>query len=293
MTGVTVWLRDAALLQCTVLPVRRFAKEMYASWCEHRCGALASELLLLSLLSLLPMVLSLMALLGYANHIVGVAASAELRDWATTQVHRVIGDSPEVTKVIDSLFRNGARNTLTFGVLVTVYASSRVFTSVVGSLDVVFGCRNHRNWFTQRVAGLVLAAISMMLLPAVIVATTASQVIAKGWMNHLVGAAGYLIAVLWVAGLYHWVPKHTTTLRAQLPGAFMSVLLISVLMRFFRWYMVIFDANAVFGIIGTGVSLLWFGYFACCMFFFGAELNARRMRQDAALLSGPAEGCAE
>jgi membrane protein len=252
----------------------KVVKALYRKWCQHHGGALSSELALFSLLSMLPLLLTLTALLGYARSIVGVEATVELQNWVITQVTRVIGERPEILTVIEDLFETSASSTLTVGVIVTLYAASRVFSSMVGSLDTVFECQQHRTWIGQRIAGMVLAVISMLLLPVVVVATTASHVVATGWMNRVVGAGGYGIAVLWIAALYHWVPKHTTTLRAQIPGAAAVVAMIAALTAMFRWYLVLFDENAVFGVIGTGVSLLWYGYFACSAFFIGAEINA-------------------
>jgi len=270
-------LPDAGVWWCTVWTMKS-VKALYRSWCAHRGGALSAELALFSLLSMLPLLLSLTALLGYARSLVGVQATDSLQTWVRTQVVRVVGDRSGVLDVIDGLFETSASSTLTAGVIVTLYASSRVFSSMVGSLDVVFGCHQHRSWIGQRLAGLALALVSMMMLPLVVVATTASHIIATGWANRIVGAGGYVVAVMWVAGLYRLVPKHATTMRAQLPGALATVVMVSMLTVAFRWYLELFNGNAVFGVIGTSVSLVWFVYFASSAFFIGAEINVFRGR---------------
>jgi uncharacterized BrkB/YihY/UPF0761 family membrane protein len=67
-------------------------------------------------------------------------------------------------------------------------------------------------------------------------------------------------------------------MRAQLPGALATVVMVSMLTVAFRWYLELFNGNAVFGVIGTSVSLVWFVYFASSAFFIGAEINVFRGR---------------
>ncbi len=254
----------------------KFAKEMYARWCEHRSGALASELLLFAILSTLPLMLTLTALLGFAEGLLGAQSSRELQDWTLAKVSTVIGAESPALEIVRDVFSSSARGTLTVSALVALYASSRAFSSMVGGLDVVYECRRHRAWLWQRVVGLVLALVSLVLAPLVVVATSAAHVVVPGPAESLVGVAGYAVWVLWVAALYRWVPKRDARFRDQLPGALTAVALTALLMRNFSWYLAVFDANAVFGVIGAVVYLLWFGYFAACAFYFGAELNSWR-----------------
>jgi membrane protein len=254
----------------------KFVKEMYHRWCEHRGGALGSELLLFSILSLLPLMLSLTALLGFAEGIIGAASATHLREWVLTKTAVVIGENSPVLEIVGDLFTSSARRTLTVSALVAVYASSRAFSSMVGGLDVIYGCQRHRAWLWQRVVGLVLTVISMVLAPVVVFATQAAHLVVASWAEPLVGVGGYVVWVLWVAALYRWVPKREARFVDQLPGAIGAVALIALLMRNFGLYPVVFSSNAVFGVIGSVVYLLWFGYFASCSFYLGAELNAWR-----------------
>lgn len=253
-----------------------FVKEMYRRWCAHRGGALASELLLFGVLSLLPLMLSLTALLGFADGIIGAVSAAHLRDWVTGKVAGVTGESSPVIEIVNDLFSSSAGRALTVSALVAVYASSRAFSAMVGGLDAIYGCQRHRAWLWQRVVGLVLAVVSMVLAPVVVFATQAAHLMVAPWAEPLVGASGYVVWVLWVAALYRWIPKREAKFVSQLPGAVGAVALTALLMKNFLWYQVVFSSNAVFGVIGSVVYLLWFGYFAACLFYLGAELNAWR-----------------
>ncbi len=253
-----------------------FAKQMYARWCAHRAGALASELLLFAILSLLPLMLSLTALLGFAEGLLGEESSRELQEWVLGKLAMVLGEGSPVADLVADLFSSSARGALTVSALVAMYASSRAFSSMVGGLDAVYECQRHRAWLWQRVAGLVLALVTIVMAPLVVLATSSAHVVVHGWAEPLVGASGYVVWVLWIAALYRWVPKRDARFIDQLPGAVLAVAMIAGLMKNFSWYLRVFDANAVFGVIGAVVYLLWFGYFACCAFYIGAELNAWR-----------------
>jgi membrane protein len=259
-----------------------FVREMYHSWCQHRGGALAAELLLFGVLSALPLLLTLTALLGSASSLIGEGAAAEFRDWVMGQTAKVVGTGSPGLAVVEQLFATSAKKAVTVGAVFALYAASRAFISLIGSLDVVYDTHAQRSWVGQRVFGVVLTIIAMLVLPGVLVALYAGRrisesLIGDGVLQAVVGVgfgcAGYLVAVVWIAALYRYVPKRRSSWAHQLPGALVCVGLIWAWTQLFRWYLVVFDANAVFGAIGAAISLMWWGYFCASSFFFGAELN--------------------
>ena len=260
----------------------KFVREMYAAWCSHRGGALAAELLLFAVLSALPLLLSLTALLGSASTLIGDRGAEEFRIWVLNQTSKVIGaDSPGLT-VVEQLFATSAKKAVTLGAVFALYAASRAFISMVGSLDVIYGTSAGRSWVGQRVLGVVLTLVSMVMLPAVLVAMYAGRrisvnLVGDGMWRGVVGAGlwclGFALAVVWLAGLFRYIPKRPGRFVQQLPGAVAAVTLIWAWTELFRWYLWIFNANAVFGALGAAISLMWWGYFCASSFFLGAELN--------------------
>jgi membrane protein len=265
-----------------VAKLRQFVVEMYRSWCSHRGGALAAELLLFGVLSALPLLLTLAALLGSLESLIGASAATQFQDWVLSQVGSVVGGESQVVDVVAGLFESSARKTVTVGLVIAVYSASRAFISMVGSLDVVYGTTQTRSWVGQRMTGIGLTVLALIVVPMVLVALYGGGRIAEGLVEGViarravelgVGLAGYVLAVLGVAALYKWAPKRSASWSSQLPGAVVVLLLIAAWTSVFRWYVGGLGSNAVFGTIGAAISLLWWGYFCASSFFFGAELN--------------------
>ncbi len=267
--------------------------EMYRSWCAHRGGALAAELLLFCVLSALPLLLTLAALLGSLESLIGASAATQFQDWVLSQVGSVVGGESPVVDVVAGLFESSARRTVTIGLVIAVYSASRAFISMVGSLDVVYGAAQTRSWIGQRLAGVGLTLLALIAFPLVLVALYGGGRIAEGLVEGDVarravelgvGLAGYVLAVLWVAALYKWAPKRRASWGSQLPGAVAVLVLVAAWTWVFRWYVGGLGSNAVFGTIGAVISLLWWGYFCASSFFFGAELNEWfRMRRETSI----------
>lgn len=264
----------------------RVPRDLYHLWCSHRGGALAAELLLFGVLSALPLLLSLVALLGSIRSLIGVTAAQTLEAWTNTQVQKVLGAGTPVSEIVHDLFKAPSGRAVTLGLIVALYGASRGFTSLVGSLDVVYGSHTSRGWVNQRVTGLFLTVASSVVLTGAVLLGYASRDVAASVTSHpflqtalnqLVNLLGYAMAAGWVATLYHIAPKSRTRWRDHVPGAVLCMLLVGILTLVFRYWLVLFSTNAVFGVLSAAISLLWWGYFSCSAFFLGAELNRYRM----------------
>lgn len=269
----------------------RVVRELYARWCAHRGGALASDLLVFVILGLLPLALALAALLGAVRGIAGIEASRALEDWAQLQVTKVLGPSTPVADTVTQLFAAPSGRAVTVSLVIAVIAASRGFVSFVGSLDVIYGSSSERSWLSQRLVGLALSLLGLVAVPAAVVLTAASRSFATSitssqWQPLVrlgIGAFGYTLAVLWIATCYRLAPKRKLTWSSQLPGAALAVTLAAMLTRVFRLYVSSFTENAVFGVLGAAVSLFAWGYLASCAVILGAEVNAYRLERAGAL----------
>jgi membrane protein len=267
----------------------RVVRELYARWCSHRGGALASDLLVFVILGLLPLVLALTALLGAARRIVGIEASAALEEWVQLQAAKVLGESTPVADTIAGLFAAPSGRTVTVSLVVAVIAASRGFVSFVGSLDVIYGTSSERSWLGQRLVGFALSLLGLVAVPAAVTLTAASRsfaasITSSAWQPLVragIGGFGYALAVLWIATCYRLAPKRKLTWTSQLPGAVLAVVLAAALTRLFRLYLATFTENAVFGLLGAVVSLFAWGYVASCAVILGAEVNAYRLERRA------------
>jgi YihY family inner membrane protein len=249
--------------------------------------------LLFSILSLLPIALSLAAVLGALGSIVGDSVAADVRIFAETQLTRILGNGTPVLDVVDKLFSARSAGTLTIGVLFALYAASRGFTALVGALDVIFTDTGigpeTRGWFTRRVTGVRLTFSTMVVLPVSLVLAQAGRAIVKGlttnpFAGELLGwfasLGGYAIGAAWLAVLYRSAPKRKLPWRGHLYGATCTIVLVEILTRAFTLWLHVFNANAVFGVLGAAISLLWWGYFVSCSVLLGAEISAAHLRHQ-------------
>lgn len=256
--------------------------QLYRSWCKHRGGALAAELLLFSLLSFLPLLLSVAALVGALDGILGPDRAAIIEQDIQSRVVEWLGSSPQVLDLVDNVFSGASGTALTVGVLFSLYAASRGFVSLVGSLDVVFSSTNTRGWLAQRLVGIFLGVCSMVLLPVVVVTGFAGRWLAtrltdssaaQQVLDWAMTGASAIIATCWVTTLYHLAPRRRLRWRTHLPGALVCVGATIVVTELARRWTTQFGPNPLYGAIGVTLGIVWWAYFVCCAFYVGAEVT--------------------
>ncbi len=94
------------------------------------------------------------------------------------------------------------------------------------------------------------------------------------------------ILVLWGATIYHVAPNRRASWRAEIPGAAFATVLWLVSTVLFSVYLrtLSSDTNAVFGVIGTAITIQLWLYLLAIGLVLGAELNA-----GLAVRRGPAD----
>jgi membrane protein len=84
-----------------------------------------------------------------------------------------------------------------------------------------------------------------------------------------------IVLMAWAATVYHVGPKHRSPWRWELPGAIVATIWWLVVSMGFRSYLDLASsgANAVFGVLGGALSLLFWLYLLAMGLLIGAELN--------------------
>ena len=84
-----------------------------------------------------------------------------------------------------------------------------------------------------------------------------------------------LILVLWAATIMHVAPNRRASWRWELPGALFAALLWLLATVLFSWYVqsLSSSSNAVFGVIGTAITLQLWLFLLAIGLILGAELN--------------------
>ena len=174
--------------------------------------------------------------------------------------------------------------------LATIYTASRGFAAVVRALDVAYGHHQTRGWVGTQLIGLLLAIgtilVGSLTLAALVIGPLFGREDFVGdgflgdvltflwrWVRYPVASA---ILVGWSATIYHVAPNRRASWRGEIPGAAFSALFSLVATLLFGIYLRTLSStsNAIFGVIGTAITLQLWLYLLAIGLVLGAEVNA-------------------
>lgn len=268
----------------------RFVRELVDEWSKDRVGGLAAEIAFFALLGFFPAVIVLAAALGSADGILGAGAAADIEDWLVDQLTAILGGST-VEDTVRDLFAGTNSGALSVGAALAAYAASRGFTAVVRALDVAYDHENQRGWLSTRLVGLGLTIVTVVAAAIVLTlivigplfgegAELADRLRVAGWFEILWTwfrwPVVFLALVAWAATTYHIAPNHRSPWKYELPGAALASLWWTAVSLGFGTYLQFASggANAIFGLLGGGLSLLFWLYLMAMGLLLGAEVNS-------------------
>ena len=270
--------------------ILRFVDDLRQEWSRARVGGLSAEIAFFGLLGLFPAVLVFAGALGSLDVVIGAGAAADTEQWLLDRVVETFGRENTLGETIRELFDRSNAGLITAGIVITVYASSRGFTAVVGALDVAYGHEHRRSWVSTRVMGFVLTLFTVVVAALVAAMVVVGPLLGGGEeLAERLGAGSafttawvwfrwpvvFVVVVCWAASVYHFAPRRRTPWRTDLPGAVVGTIWWLVVSLGFRVYL---DAassgmNAVFGLLGGALSLLIWLYLLAMGLLVGAEIN--------------------
>lgn len=266
-------------------------KDLAHEWSKDRVGGLAAEIAFFALLGFFPAMVALAAALGSADAIVGDDTATEVEDWLVDQMVTVFGGDNSLESTVGDLFEGGNGSALTVGALIAVYAASRGFTAVVRALDVAYDHEHNRGWLSTRLVGLGLTFVTVIAAAVVLTAIVVGPLFGEGselaedlGLGSSVGTIWtwlrwptvVLVLIGWAASVYHVAPNHHSPWRFELPGAVIAAVWWAVVSLGFNTYLSVASsgANAIFGLLGGAISLLFWLYLMAMGLLVGAEINS-------------------
>lgn len=272
-------------------------------WSRARIGGLSAEIAFFGLLGLFPAVIVFAAALGSLDVVIGASAAADTETWLLDRVMETFGRDNTLGATVTELFDRSNAGLITVGVVITVYASSRGFTAVVGALDVTYSHEHRRSWLSTRATGFVLTLGTLVVAALVAAMVVVGPLLGGGEdIAEFLGAgaafttawvwfrwpAVFVAVVCWAASIFHFAPRRRTPWRTDLPGAAVATVWWLAVSLGFRVYLDLASSgvNAVFGLLGGALSLLIWLYLLAMGLLVGAEINSilnnRRDRRRAA-----------
>jgi len=276
------------------MTLRSFIHFLYRAWHDDRISGLAAEIGFFALLSLFPLLLVSSATLGGLGSLIGTDLAddveGQLTEWATA----LFGADGGVTGAVESLFATSSTSALTVGVIATLYTASRGFAAVVRALDVAYGHHTTRGWVGTQVIGLLLAIgtiiVGSLTMAGLVIGPLfgredifggglAGSILWFLWQFLRYPAAGAIL-IAWSAWIFHIAPNRRASWRAELPGAtFTAVFALLASLLFSIYLRTLSGSNAIFGVIGTAITLQLWLYLLAIGLVLGAEVNAAFAQQ--------------
>lgn len=278
--------------------LRRWYRPLFAAVRGHIDGhsdVLAASLAFFTVLSLAPLLVLAIAVVGT------VFGSDATRLRLFADLTTAIG--PQAAGAIDQIVQHAVRDEdrwwrVAFGILVTVWGSTRIFVRVQEALNAVWGVRatkegGWRNWLRRllrkrALSFLLVMAVGALLFGSMIaesvisVVMSAAQTLPHGvWTSRLVRASASILAItLLLLPVYRVLPDVEIGFRDVWRGALLAAVVTTIGARAMGSYFSSAAASSPGGAAGgVLVLLLWINLVSHVMLF-GARFTREWVREN-------------
>lgn len=268
------------------LLVKRTAAE---AW-QDRILGLAAEAGFWQLLSLAPLLLVVLGVIGYFSGDLPHGTTADIQAFLLRRAASFISPHAVDTLIrpaLHQILTNGHADVVSIGFVLALWSGSSAMATYVNTITIAYDLRDGRSALRSRVLALELflgaVAIGILLLPLVVLGPTAITSLAPAqWQGDVHASLTVLywpvvvlasVAVLMT--LYHLAPPVRSPWRRALPGAVLAMALWTGGSLGLRLYLdLVFDRNPVYASLSSPVAVLLFFYITALAVLLGAELNA-------------------
>ncbi|MFI7011120.1 YihY/virulence factor BrkB family protein [Streptomyces sp. NPDC050145] len=260
-------------------------KDTVNSCMEYRILGLAAEAAFFTLLSVPPLLLSLVGLLAYVDTWTGADTIAGVRDNILEASRTVLTDEgvKEIAEpILDDVIKGGRPDVISIGFLISLWSGSRAVSTFVDTVTVMYGLDGVRGIVKTRLlafllflVGIVVGSIALPLMIAGPDAVIALVPWSETVVQVLYWPVVLVLSVSFLTTLYHvsvpvrspWiedVPGALVALAMWIPGSF--------LLRLYLTNTI--EGPTIYGSLAAPVAvLLWIGVSAFAVLV-GAAVNA-------------------
>jgi len=269
----------------------RALKDLRRNMIADRASGLAAEIAFFAVLSLFPGLLIVAALLGSLDVLAGPAAAQRAEATVLDFLRNVLTDrAANLIRAVNDLFDRQRGSLVPWALLGNFWALSAGFATAIRALDLAYGVREKRPWWSVQVTALLLALGSVLMIAFLVAMMVVGPILGHGsvlaerlglgakfsfaW-DWLRGPLSFALLTLWLATIYKLGPSHRAPWTRGLPGAVIAGVLALAASLGLRGY-VNFAArlNQVFVVLGGGLSLLIWIYLLSLSLLAGGEVNA-------------------
>lgn len=258
---------------------------------RYRVTGLAAEAGFFALLSLPPLVLGLVASLGYAGNWIGADVVERLKSRLGDLAGSVLTEQAikgVILPTFDQVAEGGRLEIVSIGFLLSLWSGSRALNVYVDTVSIMYGLGGHRGIvrtralsFSMYVLTLVLGAVAFPLVlvgPGLIGQFLRARVgglPSLGWLESLYWPTVIGFSVVLLTTLYHVATPVRVPWRKDLPGAVLALVIWVVASAVLR---VIVAASvggtSIYGPLSAPIVVLIWLYLLAIAVLIGAALNA-------------------
>jgi len=262
-------------------PFQAFWAKFNNDWSWNNAAGLAFNLIL----SIFPLVIALLALIGF---FVGRLDPAAYQDLTTRQLPHLFPEITSSQKIIQPALKQLTKDSGILGIfaiVVAIFNGSRLFLFLQGCFDLIYHVRP-RSVIAQNVLSVAMVLLFVILVPIMVLAsslpavvfsllqkTPISQLPGQGLLLSVSGIVSGLIgAYVLFQVIYMVVPNQKISFRNSWRGAVVAAVLLELYLVLFPLYVTTFLGSFA-SAVGVLILLIFFYYFALILFL-GAEVNA-------------------
>lgn len=258
---------------------------------NDRVPGLAAEIAFFLLLSLVPLLLTILGTIGLLADLMGANVAGDVVDSLAELAGNVFSASTidgTIRPLLSQLVEQGRGDVVTIGFVVTIFSASRALRVVATAITIAYDLEQTRAGWQQRAIGLGLTlggvVVAVAIVPLLVLGPGGGQVVADNlpvdaglpqiWAALYWPVAG-LVATALVTTLYHLVAPWWTPWRRDLPGAALAVVLFLLGTVALRTYTATsFGEGSVYGQFVVPLAAMLWLWISAIALLVGAELNA-------------------
>ncbi|MFD5393647.1 YihY/virulence factor BrkB family protein [Streptomyces sp. NPDC127097] len=260
-------------------------KDTVNSCMKYRVTGLAAEAAFWSLLSLPPLILGLLGVLGYTDAWIGHDTINSVRQRILDGAGTVLSDKGvnEIARpLLNDVFTGRRPDVISFGFAIALWSGSRAMNVFVDTITIMYGLDGRRGIVKTRLLAFVLYLAALLVGAVALPLMVAGPDTVVSWLpasEHVIRALYWpvvlLLSVAFLTTLYHASVPVRSPWPEDIPGAVVALgmwLLGSFLLRLYLTSTV--EGPTIYGSLAAPVAvLLWIGVSAFAVLV-GAAMNA-------------------
>ncbi|MFD0227547.1 YihY/virulence factor BrkB family protein [Streptomyces hirsutus] len=260
-------------------------KDTVNSCMEYRILGLAAEAAFFTLLSVPPLLLSMIGLLGYVDTWIGAETTQSLRTNIIEASRAVLSDqgvSQIAEPILNDVMKGGRPDVISLGFFFAVWSGSRAVDVFIDTITVMYGLDGMRGIVKTRLLAFLLFIVALLVgsvaLP-LMVAGPDAVVSVVPWSTTLVQILYWpvviLLSVAFLTTLYHVSVPVRSPWVEDVPGALVALAMWVFGSFLLRIYLTsVIEGPTIYGSLAAPVAvLLWIGVSAFAVLV-GAAVNA-------------------